>query len=146
MGVVTLPMSAISISLQLQSDFTFSCLVWHQFAHSLHEVWRASPATIHRQTRLWHEGYPHKRSSDLGWGGSCPSFGRSQTKLYKNKGFSYTPCYPEFLCRDSTRIKLKLLDHCSKMAQNERCEYQALHYGPCYLFCLQVWVSTLLTF
>lgn len=80
MVVVTSALSGIS-ALQMKSESTFSCSEWLQSAHSLHVAWRASPATIRRQKHLWHGGYPHKRSSGLGWADSCPSFDRSQTKL-----------------------------------------------------------------
>lgn len=84
MVVVALALSGIS-TLQIKSECTFSCSEWPRSAHSLHVAWPTSPATTRRQKHLWHGGYPHKRSSGLGWAGSCPSFDHSQTKLCKNK-------------------------------------------------------------
>lgn len=89
---------------------TFSCLGWPQSARSLHEAWRASPATTRHQKHLWREGYHHKWNSILGWAGSCLLFGRTQTELYKN--IKLTLLYIswlEFLCKSFTDTKINLL-------------------------------------
>lgn len=102
--MVALDLFGISILLQMKSNCTFSCLEWPQSAHSLHVVWPASPATTRHQKHLWHGGYPRKRSSGLGWAGSCPSFGRSRTKLYKTQKLQLYS-YLEFVCKE-----IRLLD------------------------------------
>lgn len=70
-----------SCTAMMERELTFSYWEWPQSARSLREAWRASPATTRHQKHLWHGGCLRKRSSGLGWAGSCPSFDRNQTEL-----------------------------------------------------------------
>ncbi len=124
MVVVTLALSA----LQMKRDCTFSCSEWPQSARSLRVAWPASPATTHRQKHLWHGGYPRKRSSGLGWAGSCPSFDHSQTKLYKNKRLWLHSFLP-FILNFSVEISHAPRSYYPvSLAQDGSYEFPALHY------------------
>lgn len=124
---VAVALSGIS-TLRTKSECTFSCSEWPQSAHSLHVAWPASPATTRRQKHLWHGGYPHKRSSGLGWAGSCPSFGRSQTKLCKNTGFGYTPSFLlSWICVRRFHMHQEQIISCLHLAHNGSYEFPVLH-------------------
>lgn len=134
MVVVTLALSAS----QMKRERTFSCSEWPQSARSLHVAWPASPATTRRQKHLWHGGYPRKRSSGLGWAGSCPSFDRSQTKLYKNNNKKDCGYTPSFLLSWIWVLRFHAHPDCItvSLAENGSYEFLVLHYWSLLLFLL----------
>lgn len=130
MAAVTLALSDFSAP-QIRSERTFSCSEWPQSARSLHVAWPASPATTRHQKHLWHGGYRHKRSSGLGWAGSCPSFDRSQTKLWKTTKALLTSYFLLYwICVQRFRMHHDQITLCPHLAQNSKFEFPALHY--CY--------------
>lgn len=100
---------------------TFSCWEWRQSARFHREAWRASPATTRHPRRWWHGGCRRRRSSGLGWAGSCPSSGHSQTKLCKNK-ITYISCTSMTWCFTQNKFSISEMLTMSNVKSGNSCK------------------------